>query len=71
MKETIIAVIKRKDGFIKEMFIPRIEPYMETVDVPPLRTQPDIADLTSAIERIVRRHFKPVNKKTIVEYEEV
>lgn len=67
MKEEIIAYFKRKDGFVKEMVIPEIEPRFDFADIPPMKAYPIDTERTE----VVKRSFLPVRLKMIVEYEEI
>ena len=71
MNKQIIARIKRKDGFIKEMVIPEYKPMMSFADVPPIRSCMDITEVNEGISKVIQRDFVPKMETVIIDYEEV
>ena len=65
----IIARLKRRDGFVKEMPIDKIDDYIKLADVPPLSSsaEPDAKTSDSRNGRV----FVQKRRKMVVEYEEV
>ena len=71
MDREIIARIKRRDGFIKEMVIPEIKPIISFVDVPPLEAHINFdMEGNSCNHKPIKRDFFPKKQTIIIDYEE-
>lgn len=66
----IIARIKRKDGFIKEMIVDSYKPVISFVDVPPIKAYTTIEEVNGDVDKDIRRDFFPKRETIIIDYEE-
>lgn len=71
MKEEVIAVIRRKDGFVKEMELGEISLTIILPDIPIANGYINDTGVVASQPHIVSRYFRAKKKKIIIEYEEI
>lgn len=68
MEEKIIARLKTRDGFIKEMPISEFSPHISMVDLPRIEV---IQHNNRKHSGLIKREFFAREKKIIIDYEEI
>lgn len=70
MKKTIIARLKKRDGFVKEMAIPEVEMFIHIAEYPPMQAYPyKDEELENHVHKKIT--FKAEEEITYIDYKEI